>query len=145
MTMHLASHAYSSVRNRKYNPKYTKANIAKWTEECRVYNKDLKRMGQPKMSLEQYIDYVHGKGKVPNPARDRAAFKPYTAPEIPAYRRNDTSHIPSNDSCAGVATKKEPMMYTGDLIAGIATMHKSNAVPVLKGTDEAKDIARMRR
>jgi hypothetical protein len=24
-------------------------------------------------------------------------------------------------------------------------MHKSNAVPVMKGTDQAKDIARMRR
>jgi len=35
--------------------------------------------------------------------------------------------------------------YTGDLIAGIATLHKSNAVPVMKGTQEAKDIARMRR
>ena len=41
--------------------------------------------------------------------------------------------------------KKEPMKYTGDLIQGIATMHKSNAVPVMKGTDQAKDIARMRR
>ena len=27
--------------------------------------------------------------------------------------------------------KKEPMKYTGDLIQGIATMHKSNAVPVI--------------
>jgi hypothetical protein len=41
--------------------------------------------------------------------------------------------------------KREPMKYTGDLIQGIATMHKSNAVPVMKGTDQAKDIARMRR
>jgi len=41
--------------------------------------------------------------------------------------------------------KKESMKYTGDLIQGIATMHKSNAVPVMKGTDQAKDIARMRR
>ena len=45
----------------------------------------------------------------------------------------------------GKGTKKEPMKYTGDLITGIATMHKSNAVPVMKGTDQAKDIARMRR
>jgi hypothetical protein len=45
----------------------------------------------------------------------------------------------------GGGTKQEPQKYTGDLIAGIATMHKSNAVPVMKGTDQAKDIARMRR
>ena len=41
--------------------------------------------------------------------------------------------------------RKEPMKYTGDLIEGIATMHKSNAVPVMKGTNQAKDIAKMRR
>ena len=40
---------------------------------------------------------------------------------------------------------KSLMKYTGDLIVGIATMHKSNAVPVMKDTDQAKDIARMRR
>jgi hypothetical protein len=45
----------------------------------------------------------------------------------------------------GKGTKKEPMKYTGDLITGIATMHKSNAVPVMKGTTQAVDIARMRR
>tara|TARA_B100002019_G_scaffold288941_1_gene303586 strand:- start:1926 stop:2291 length:366 start_codon:yes stop_codon:yes gene_type:complete len=40
--------------------------------------------------------------------------------------------------------KKEPMKYTGTLIKGIATMHKSNAVPVIN-KEEATDIARMRR
>jgi len=47
-----------------------------------------------------------------------------------------------DDSCM---RRKESPKYTGDLIQGIATMHKSNAVPVMKGTDQAKDIARMRR
>ena len=42
----------------------------------------------------------------------------------------------------GKGTKKEAMKYTGDSIVGIATMHKSNAVPVMKGTEQAKDIAR---
>jgi hypothetical protein len=50
-----------------------------------------------------------------------------------------------NTGMDGKGTKKEPMKYTGDLIQGIATMHKSNAVPVMKGTNQAKDIARMRR
>jgi hypothetical protein len=50
-----------------------------------------------------------------------------------------------DSKCMSKGTKKEPMKYTGDLITGIATMHKSNAVPVMKGTDQAKDIARMRR
>ena len=46
---------------------------------------------------------------------------------------------------AGQGTKKESQKYTGTLIKGIATMHKSNAVPVMKGTNQAKDIAKMRR
>jgi len=44
----------------------------------------------------------------------------------------------------GVGSKKEPMRYTGTLIKGIATMHKSNAVPIIDD-QHAKDIARMRR
>ena len=41
-------------------------------------------------------------------------------------------------------TKQEPMKYTGTLVKGIATMHKSNAVPVIS-QQEAEDIAKMRR
>ena len=43
--------------------------------------------------------------------------------------------------------KKEPLRYTGERkLLGIATMHKSNAVPIFESDKEhAKDIARMRR
>jgi hypothetical protein len=61
---------------------------------------------------------------------------------IPEHR--STKHIPSRDSGLGVATKQEPQKYTGTLIKGIATMHKSNAVPILNDQD-AVDIAKMRR
>ena len=40
--------------------------------------------------------------------------------------------------------KKESPKYTGTLVKGIATMHKSNAVPVIN-QQEAEDIAKMRR
>jgi len=40
--------------------------------------------------------------------------------------------------------KKERMVYTGTLVKGIATMHKSNAVPVIDD-QHIIDIARMRR
>lgn len=64
-----------------------------------------------------------------------------------AYRRDaDMPVIPSAvDSGAMHTGKVESMKYTGNELAGIATLHKSNAVPVRKGTDEAKEIARMRR
>ena len=42
-------------------------------------------------------------------------------------------------------SKKDTEKYTGDQIIGIGTMHKSNAVPITKDSDMAKEIARMRR
>ena len=41
--------------------------------------------------------------------------------------------------------KKESKVYTGDFIIGIATMHKSNSVPVTRGSNMAVEIAKMRR
>jgi len=58
--------------------------------------------------------------------------------------RNTTSHIKSLDTGLGFATKKESPKYTGTLIKGIATMHKSNAVPILNQED-AEAISKMRR
>ena len=55
------------------------------------------------------------------------------------YMKNGEYH-----KIAGDCTKKESPKYTGNLIKGIATMHKSNAVPVIS-QQEAEDIARMRR
>ena len=58
--------------------------------------------------------------------------------------RNTTSHIKSVDTGDGIAAKKESPKYTGTLIKGIATMHKSNAVPILNQED-AEAISKMRR
>lgn len=56
----------------------------------------------------------------------------------------ETQKYQSLDTGIGTATKSAPKVYTGTAMKGIATMHKSNAVPVF--TDEqAKDIASMRR
>ena len=62
---------------------------------------------------------------------------------IPAGR-NTTAHIKSVDTGVAVAPKKESPVYTGTLIKGIATMHKSNAVPILNEED-AIAISKMRR
>lgn len=53
--------------------------------------------------------------------------------------------IPSNPKgMMGLATKSTPMKYTGDKIIGIATMHKSNMVPIFN-EEAAVDVAQMRR
>jgi hypothetical protein len=58
--------------------------------------------------------------------------------------RNTTAHIKSLNSGQGSATLAPAKVYTGDKVKGIATMHKSNAVPVFSD-EEAIDISRMRR
>ena len=60
---------------------------------------------------------------------------------IPADR--STAHIPSGDT-GGNATLAPVKVYTGTKVKGIATMHKSNAVPVFSD-EEAIDISKMRR
>ena len=57
--------------------------------------------------------------------------------------RNTTAHLKSVDT-GGNATLKPPKVYTGTKVKGIATMHKSNAVPVFSD-EEAIDISKMRR
>jgi hypothetical protein len=58
--------------------------------------------------------------------------------------RNTGPRIPSLNSGAGVATLAPAKVYTGTKVKGIATMHKSNAVPVFSD-EEAIEISRMRR
>jgi hypothetical protein len=57
--------------------------------------------------------------------------------------RDTTAHLKSVDT-GGNATLKPPKVYTGTKVKGIATMHKSNAVPVFSD-EEAIDISKMRR
>ena len=57
--------------------------------------------------------------------------------------RSNTHHIPSVNT-GGNATMAAPKVYTGTKVKGIATMHKSNAVPVFSD-EEAVEISKMRR
>ena len=65
--------------------------------------------------------------------------------EIPDYKTRDT--VPLGNKIAGHGPAKESMVYSGERqLLGIATMHKSNMVPVFADRKEdAKDIAAMRR
>lgn len=64
--------------------------------------------------------------------------------ETKLYTR-DTTEIPSlNAWVTGPVNFKTEKKYTGTAMLGIATMHKSNAVPVFTDS-QAKDLASMRR
>jgi len=70
-------------------------------------------------------------------------YKAVTWQPTKSYVR-ETPHIPSLNTSGGTATKAPSKVYTGSKVLGIATLHKSNAVPVFNN-QEAVDISSMRR
>jgi hypothetical protein len=64
----------------------------------------------------------------------------------PAYTR-PSADIPSLGSRAGTTAKGKAKVYSGERrLLGVATMHKSNMVPVFADKpEEAAEIAKMRR
>jgi len=82
-------------------------------------------------------------------AEDRKRRRAMTAEPLKGHyslaipEGRSTTHIPSRDT-GGNATLAPAKVYTGTMVKGIATMHKSNAVPVFSD-EQAVDISRMRR
>lgn len=147
MTMHLAQGLTTINTKKRKKKNLTQSQLDKLEVQWRQHNKDCRRKHLHDLQFKEfkdYVDYIQGNTRK---RKEEKEFKPY-APTQP-YVRNTESHpslqtsdkIPANGSTA----KREPLKYTGDLIVGIATMHKSNAVPVMRGTKQAEDIAKMRR
>ena len=130
----------TSYKKRKQT-KRTKNQQAAFELRHREYNKSMKRMGchSQMMTLEEYDLYVRGMFKP-----KKQEFKPYVPSE--PFRRQ-TPDIPSVGDGVGHAPVKEQMVYSGERkLLGIATMHKSNMVPVFADNkEEAIEIAQMRR
>ena len=158
MTMHLENRL-SMINTKKRKVKITKAKMKELEVRWREHNKSMKQNHMHHMrydTLEEYIDYCYGRIKRPD-QRDYKNFTPrkiqrnWRAEQDADHRKKYPSLMEQQmkdgtyKSDGKGMRKKEPMKYTGDLIQGIATMHKSNAVPVMKGTNQAKDIAKMRR
>jgi hypothetical protein len=132
MTMHLMSHAYSTISTKKRKSKGVTIN-AKYAKDFREHNKLMRKIGCKEKSLEEYITYRQGK------------YKPeLKGTPLPKYEiSNHREKYPSGDGIGTTYARKENV-YTGTLITGIATMHKSNAVPIIN-KEQAIDIANMRR
>ena len=143
MTMSLVRGMTTTNTKKRKKRKLTLQQIAKYEQEMRAYNKKMRQLHahDQQMDLEQYIAYCFGEYK-PKARAEANTYKP-----TESYRR-ETQHIPSSktDSFAP-CTRKEPQQYTGERqLLGIATMHKSNMVPVFADQKEqAKEIAQMRR
>jgi hypothetical protein len=99
-----------------------------------------KRKLAPKAEREQYQKWLdsHKPTKVIQSTPQKFTYK------LSAPAGRETKHFPSLNTGNVAATKAEPKVYTGDKVLGIATLHKSNAVPVFK-KEEAVEISSMRR
>lgn len=122
--MHIEGPWLSTTGKKKGKQKFRNAEAARKSRELDASWEELKKKYEPK-----------------KPVKASSTVK---LPSVSTPYRRETAHIPSLNSGAGVATKAAPKIYTGTLIKGIATMHKSNAVPILNDQD-AIDIAKMRR
>ena len=148
--MHLAR-GLSTISTKKRKKKaLTQKDIERYTIEWRKHNKAMRRANNHSLqydTVDDYISYVRGEYKAP--VKSRGTYTPDTSwrrddPKIPSAMEEAIKNGTFNRGCSG-GTKKESPKYTGDLIVGIATMHKSNAVPVMRGTKQAEEIAKMRR
>jgi hypothetical protein len=74
----------------------------------------------------------------------RPAFAERTVPNGPVRRDEGAVYKSVDLGSPTVCEAPEKKEYTGTLVVGIATMHKSNAVPVIN-QEQATDIANMRR
>ena len=143
MTMSLVGPYLTTTNYKKRKQKQrTKAQQVKFEQEHREYNKSMKRMHchSQMMTLEEYDLYVRGQFK----PKTKAAPKSLT--QARSYRRETEQH-PSAGTGVGNGFKRETNTYSGERqLLGIATMHKSNMVPIFADNkEEAKEIAQMRR
>lgn len=132
MSMHLEGPWLSTTGKKKGKQKWPSAEHKRKAEEAEREWKEI----QKKWATE---------------IEDKKRLRGLSAPSLSsAYSlkipegRNTTAHIKSLNSGLGSATLAPAKVYTGTMVKGIATMHKSNAVPVFSD-EQAVDISRMRR
>lgn len=125
--MHLEGPWLSTTGKKKGKKKFASADAKrKWEEQNASWQAILDKYGEKKVVKEI-----------------KQTLKDVYKLNIPADR-NTTAHIKSLDTGLGNAVLKPAKQYTGTKVKGIATMHKSNAVPVFSD-EEAIDISKMRR
>jgi hypothetical protein len=129
--MHLLPPMYSTTGKKKGKKKFASAEHARKARDLDESWKEL----QKKWGIE---------------AEEKKRTRAMAAPSLSSHYslkipegRNTTAHIKSVDT-GGNATLAPAKVYTGSMVKGIATMHKSNAVPIFSD-EQAVDIARMRR
>lgn len=132
MSMHLVGPWLSTTGKRKGKQKFRNADVAKRERE-------LADEWNHKMAEWAALSPNFSGSK-----KTKLKVKPSKIPTLTIDPRRSTKHIPSVDTGGQHLTGRTSKMYTGTKVLGIATMHKSNAVPVFAAED-AVEISQMRR
>jgi hypothetical protein len=129
--MHLEGPWLSTTGKKKGKKKFASAEHARKAREQEESWKEL----QKKWAVEAE-DMKRSRGLAAAPLKGNYSL---AIPE----GRNTTAHLKSVNTGGNALLKPNPV-YTGSMVKGIATMHKSNAVPVFSD-EQAVDISKMRR
>jgi len=131
MTMHLEGPWLSTTGKKKTKRKFASAEHARKARELDESWKELQK--------KWAVEIEDKKRKRAMSAESLSGSYSLKIPD----GRNTTSHIKSVNTGGNAVLRPSPI-YTGTKVKGIATMHKSNAVPVFSD-EEAVDISKMRR
>ena len=128
--MHLEGPWLSTTGKKKGKKKFASAEHARKARELDESWKAL----QKKWAVE--AEDKKRKRGLAAPTMNPVVSKPFV--------RETGPRIESLPFTGGPCLKSPDKVYTGTMIKGIGTMHKSNAVPIFSN-EEAEDIAKMRR
>jgi hypothetical protein len=117
--------------------------LGPWMTTTKYNSKKNKRTPNERelQSRAEHDKYLMKMGAHPS---QRTAKNTSSGNTIPDYKEHQGT-VSCSNNITGFAAKRHENQYTGDELAGIGMLHKSNMVPVRKDSNDAIEIARMRR
>jgi hypothetical protein len=149
--MHLLPVYYSTTNTRKHKQKKKSKSLL---EAERKHNKFLKKMGigtRSSVGVEQRSSKPWVTGSSPVECTNNVGGCSSVHGRADASQTSgqefDSPHLRQDQFYHKSSAKPEPNVYSGERkLIGIATMHKSNSVPIFEDNKElATEIAKMRR
>lgn len=120
--------------------RFTKKQIDQFTADWKQHNKNWRNKDATLVfkTLEEFIDYKHGRVRAHN--RARSDYNPHYNYSNPAvHSLTDLGELPQ-----GNTAKKEQLKYSGNYVRGIVLAHKSNYMAIGQD-DDPESYAKMRR
>ncbi len=125
MSMHLENPGLTLTGKKKGKKKFASAEAKRKAEQLAKEWDELQKKYEPKKVV-------------------RKVFKTESLAPAMSTARSTPTAIPSLVTPGGDCSVKESIKYTGTKVLGIATMHKSNPIPVFSD-EEAIAVSSMRR